>query len=127
MTNAHSSGMNVALVFLESSEFSQQQQMNALAYDLVLTGSTWNTALLKKIGLRNVHTIKQGVDVSTFPFTPHKVYLTEFTKQLQTPKHQTPPFVVFSGGKLEYRKGHDLVIRAMNVCTNVCMMYKVIA
>jgi hypothetical protein len=39
---------------------------NARQYDLILTGSTWNTENIKQYGFDNVFTIKQGVDVDVF-------------------------------------------------------------
>lgn len=74
-------------------------------FDLVVTGSSWCTQLLKDHGLSNVATLVQGID--TFVFHPRdpeeaRVFLRD-------------KFVVFSGGKIEFRKGQDLVIRAFKV------------
>jgi tetratricopeptide (TPR) repeat protein/glycosyltransferase involved in cell wall biosynthesis len=69
-------------------------------YDLVVTGSTWCQEVLEAHGLRDVRTIIQGIDPTIFfPTNGDKEYFRD-------------SFVVFSGGKLELRKGQDLVIRA---------------
>ncbi len=68
-------------------------------FRLVLAGSTWNAEVLRAQGLENVSVCLQGIDTSLFK---------------PRPKANAFPgrFVVFSGGKLEYRKGQDLVIAA---------------
>ena len=64
-----------------------------------ITGSTWNTTLLEAHGLAAVRYCPQGVDLALFnPGARTPLYPGRFT--------------VFSGGKLEYRKGQDLVIAA---------------
>ncbi len=69
-------------------------------FDQVITGSTWCEEVLREHGLTEVRTILQGVDPSMFhPCGVGKEYLRD-------------KFVVFSGGKLELRKGQDIVIRA---------------
>ncbi|HEX6508018.1 MAG TPA: tetratricopeptide repeat protein, partial [Chloroflexota bacterium] len=72
-------------------------------FDLVVTGSTWCQEVLESYGLQDVRTIIQGIDPSIFfPLNTEK-------------EHPRDQFVVFSGGKLELRKGQDLVIRAFKV------------
>lgn len=69
-------------------------------YDIVITGSKWCEEVLRKHGLETVTTVIQGVDPRIFnPSFSDK----EFFKDR---------FVVFSGGKFELRKGHDLAIKA---------------
>ena len=68
-------------------------------YDLIITGSTWNTDILKSKGISHVKNVFQGVDTSLFsPNIKVKLYPDRFT--------------IFSGGKLEYRKAQDIVIAA---------------
>jgi glycosyltransferase involved in cell wall biosynthesis len=69
-------------------------------FDLVVTGSTWCQEVLESHGLRDVRTIIQGIDPAIF--FPSAAEKEQFRDR----------FVVFSGGKLELRKGQDLVIRA---------------
>lgn len=71
---------------------------NARQYDLIFAGSTWNTHKLKQAGINHVETLIQGVDFERF-------------KPL--PPSDRKGFVVFSGGKYEFRKGQDYVLRAM--------------
>lgn len=72
-------------------------------YDLVATGSTWCTEILRRGGLAAVETVIQGVDPAVFePSLREREYFRD-------------RFVVFSGGKFELRKGQDLVMRAVRV------------
>jgi len=73
---------------------------NARIYDVLFAGSTWNADKLRAAGVRNVQTLIQGVDFARF-----------------TPKipSQRAGFIVFSGGKYEFRKGQDYVLAAMKV------------
>ncbi len=72
-------------------------------YDWVVAGSSWCETILRDRGLRNCSTILQGIDQNRF----HSGYA--FKKEFED------RFVIFSGGKLELRKGQDLVIRAFKV------------
>ena len=72
-------------------------------YDIVATGSSWCTKVLRDHGLEKVATVIQGIDPAIF--FPH-----------EPPRRHFPDrFLVFSGGKFEFRKGQDLVIRAFKV------------
>jgi glycosyltransferase involved in cell wall biosynthesis len=72
-------------------------------YDRIATGSAWCTRLLREQGLQEVSTVVQGVDHGIFfPRPGPREYLRD-------------RFVVFSGGKLEFRKGQDIVMRAYKV------------
>lgn len=71
---------------------------NARQYDVIFAGSTWNVQKLKDAGIKHVEPLIQGVD------------LERFTPQ---PPSDRKGFVVFSGGKYEFRKGQDYVLRAM--------------
>lgn len=72
-------------------------------YDVLVAGSTWCEQVLKNHGLNDTRTIIQGVDPQVFnPGYAQKRLLRDH-------------FVIFSGGKFEFRKGQDLVIRAVKV------------
>ena len=72
-------------------------------YDTIVAGSRWCEQALRYYGLPSVTTILQGVDGTIFhPVENGKEYFRD-------------RFVVFSGGKFEFRKGQDLVIRAFKV------------
>jgi glycosyltransferase involved in cell wall biosynthesis len=92
----------VAVVFSESAVLTPEAVARAKAFDLVIAGSTWNEQLLRAYGIERVETILQGVDPILFHPGPRRELLAE-------------RFVVFSGGKLERRKGQDLVIAAFRI------------
>jgi glycosyltransferase involved in cell wall biosynthesis len=72
-------------------------------YDVLATGSSWCSEILRQHGVANVRTVVQGVDPTIFRAVGGG---REFF---------TDRFVVFSGGKFELRKGQDLVIAAFKV------------
>lgn len=75
----------------------------ARQYDLILTGSSYNTEILKSYGLRSVETLIQGIDPDIF-------------NPIKQPKDRWKDyFVIFSGGKMEFRKGQDLVLAAVKI------------
>lgn len=68
-------------------------------FQTIVAGSTWNAEVLADLGLRNVVTCLQGVDLTRFHPAPRTPGLGD-------------RFVIFSGGKLEFRKGQDIVVEA---------------
>ena len=64
-----------------------------------MAGSTWCADHLKRSGVKNVQVWTQGVDTTVFCPGPRNNYFRD-------------RFVIFSGGKLEFRKGQDLVLEA---------------
>ena len=91
--------INIGVIFFENTEFSEMGIRRAQDYDLIITGSSWNMEMLKKLGIHNVVNIFQGVDTELF--SPRKQSKRDLEK-----------FIVFSGGKFEYRKGQDAVVSA---------------
>jgi glycosyltransferase involved in cell wall biosynthesis len=89
---------NLGIIFFESTQFSEQALAAGRTFDLILAGSTWNQQVLRGCGLTNVETFLQGVDLSLFRPAP-------------APSGNRA-FFVFSGGKLEFRKGQDLTVAA---------------
>jgi len=78
---------------------------NAPLYDLILAGSTWNKQRIKEAGITvPCEVMVQGIDHSLF--------------KPQAPSERKG-FVVFSGGKYEFRKGQDYVAAAMNTFMSV--------
>lgn len=76
---------------------------NAEFFDLVFAGSTWCREKLMEKGITWSRSLIQGIDPGLFyPVTGEKPGAKDF-------------FVIFSGGKLELRKGQDIVIRAVKV------------
>jgi glycosyltransferase involved in cell wall biosynthesis len=87
---------NIGITFFESTKISKEGFVRANEYDLIVTGSSWNKDILESRGLDNVANIFQGIDQKLFK--PRKKDL----------KYQDR-FVIYSGGKLEYRKAQDVV------------------
>jgi glycosyltransferase involved in cell wall biosynthesis len=87
-------------------------QLNARQYDHIFAGSTWNSQRLAEHGIR-AEVLHQGIDFERFkvqPWTPFE------TRNPSTINHQpSTKFVVFSGGKFEFRKGQDIVCAAMRL------------
>ncbi|NQV57334.1 MAG: hypothetical protein HQ503_15855 [Rhodospirillales bacterium] len=90
---------NIGVIFFENTAFSPEGLERARGYDLIVTGSTWNHNILLNLGLTNVANVFQGIDTDLFKPQPKAETYGE-------------RFVIFSGGKLEYRKAQDVVIAA---------------
>ena len=90
---------NIGVIFFENSDFSEAGLARARKYDLIITGSTWNKDRLEACGLTHVVNVFQGIDD------------TMFRAKNETTGYPGR-FVIFSGGKLEYRKAQDVVIAA---------------
>jgi len=98
------SNFTVGYTFFEMNVLSAQNVRTGRDYfDVIATGSTWCTAVLKNHGLDKVTTIIQGIDPQLF--NPAHAEKEIFKDR----------FVVFSGGKFELRKGLDIVIKAYKV------------
>ena len=96
----HKGPRNFGVIFFEHAPLSADSVARLREYDLVVTGSSWNAQVLKRLGLR-VENVIQGVDQDHFRPQP-KRFLRD-------------RFVVFSGGKLEYRKGQDILVKAFSI------------
>lgn len=91
---------NVGAIFFETTNFKEKSTANAQLFETVIAGSTWNEEVLRANGIDNVTTVLQGVDTATFNIA--------FKKKAKLQDR----FVVYSGGKLEFRKGQDIALRA---------------
>jgi glycosyltransferase involved in cell wall biosynthesis len=69
-------------------------------YDELLVASRWNADLLERVTGRKAKIIFEGVDTSLFCPGPKSGLMA------------SDKFYVFSGGKVEFRKGQDLVLLA---------------
>lgn len=76
----------------------------ARRYDRLFVGSTWCADHLRRAGVAHAVPFVQGVDTALFQPPPDGA-----------PELLPGSFVIFSGGKLEYRKGQDLAIAAVRV------------
>ena len=89
----------VGVIFFEDTALDQGARGRAAAFDLIVAGSTWNAEVLSTAGIGPVTMVMQGIDPSVFHPAPRAGLFPG-------------RFVVFSGGKLEYRKGQDIVVAA---------------
>ena len=92
--------LNFGICFIEEPRAAKPHIYRANRYDGIIAGSEWNADWLKRYGVQNVSYFTQGVDHNFF--------------QSQR-RERDGRFIVFSGGKAEYRKGTDIVIRAMKL------------
>ncbi|MCA6297876.1 MAG: glycosyltransferase family 4 protein [Phenylobacterium sp.] len=90
---------NHACIFFDRTTFSPEAIAQLNRFDSVIAGSAWNGAYLRDLGVRNVIDNIQGVDVSRFHPAPRRGLLGD-------------RFAIFSGGKIEHRKGQDIVAAA---------------
>lgn len=89
---------NIGVVFFENTGISSKVT-EELKNTQIITGSTWNTEILQKHGFNKIHFCPQGIDTCIF-------------QTAQGSDIYDDKFIIFSGGKLEYRKGQDIVIAA---------------
>jgi glycosyltransferase involved in cell wall biosynthesis len=76
----------------------ESARVNSRCYDVLFAGSEWGANRLREAGCKRVDTLLQGIDFKRFqPMS----------------ESERKGFVVFSGGKYEFRKGQDYVIAAM--------------
>jgi glycosyltransferase involved in cell wall biosynthesis len=92
---------NVGMCFFEY-PLGEKAVENAKQYDHIFCGSTWCLDRLWERGITNAEVLIQGVDHSIF--RPREPHVNDYLAGR--------PFRIFSGGKFEWRKGQDLVIRA---------------
>lgn len=90
---------NVGFIFFEENAFTPAQLALGKEMDLMLAGSRWNAQLLKEWGFPRTAFVMQGVDTERFQPRPRSGRFGD-------------RFVVFSGGKLEFRKGQDIALVA---------------
>jgi glycosyltransferase involved in cell wall biosynthesis len=93
---------NVGVCFFVTAEFSAAVRARLQALDLVVSGCRWNAELLRANGVERVVNILQGIDPTLFHPAPRHGLLGD-------------RFLVFSGGKLERRKGQDIVVAAFKL------------
>ena len=90
---------NICMIFYEDTVFDPTSLDLLRRMDVVVCGSRYNETLLREAGLDNVRTVWQGIDPTE-------------TRQQPRLRRWGDRFVVFSGGKLEFRKGQDIVLAA---------------
>lgn len=90
---------DIGVVFFETATIPPANIETARRFAMIVTGSTWNAEVLARHGVANVRNCFQGVDLDLFSPGPNT---GRFAGR----------FAIFSGGKLEYRKGQDLAVAA---------------
>ena len=97
----------IGVTFFERSKLPEALIDHMRKFDLVVTGSTWNQQVAELSGLKNCLMVHQGIDISRFNAIP-------------IPKLFDRSLVIFAGGKLEARKGQDIVIEAFKKFLAYC-------
>ena len=92
----------IGLIFICDTEIDAAALERGRRHDIIVAGSNWNRDLLIAAGLERVEMVFQGVDTSVFHPAPRSGFYRN-------------RFLIFSGGKLEYRKAQDLVMRAFGI------------
>ncbi len=90
---------NIGFIFFENTLLTEEDKQRAQRYDIILAGSSWNTKILQQNGIDRVYTVLQGIDPTLFHPAPKSGLFND-------------RFVIFSGGKIEFRKGQDIVVAA---------------
>lgn len=90
---------NVGFTFFEETDIPAAAIDAVKTMDGMLTGSDWCRDILMERGVENVQCVHQGIDTELFSPRPASGRLKD-------------RFVVFAGGKLEFRKGQDIALAA---------------
>jgi glycosyltransferase involved in cell wall biosynthesis len=93
---------HVGVAFVESEDLGPRAGAALADFDAVVAGSSWNAAVLHAGGARRVETVLQGIDPASFHPAPRRGIFPG-------------RFLVFSGGKIELRKGQDNVVAAFRI------------
>ena len=91
-----------SITVFENSFLGERSPEEKSFFHRIMAGSCWNAEILNAQGFQNVEVWNQGVDINLFSPGPG------------VGRHPGK-FLVFSGGKLEFRKGQDLVIAAFRI------------
>ncbi len=98
----HRGRTNIGRMVFENTQLTPEDLKEAAAYDVFLTPSQWNADILISKGLKNVKMVHEGVDESCFFPAPRQGLCSG-------------RFIIYSGGKLEFRKGQDILIAAFKI------------
>lgn len=84
-------------------------------YDVIVAGSRWTERVMRERGVERVILAHQGYDSRVF-FPPADAIVSpkvsENTAKYPANSATKTPVRIFSGGKLEFRKGQDIVVEA---------------
>jgi glycosyltransferase involved in cell wall biosynthesis len=90
---------DLAIAFLEDTNLGPEAVARGQRYACIAAGASWTARVLRGAGLERVEVCPQGVDTTVFHPGPPRA-------------HARDRFIVYSGGKLEFRKGQDVVVAA---------------
>lgn len=90
---------DLGIVFLEDTALTAKAVEHGRRFARIAAGAAWTADVLRAAGLDHVEVCPQGIDPAVFHPGPPRGQATD-------------RFIVFSGGKLEHRKGQDIVIAA---------------
>lgn len=107
------------IIFVEDTGSIDAAALNT--YDVIVAGSRWTERVLKEKGVERVVLCHQGYDGRVF-FPPPEPPMeriqqcegSSFFERVPIPRRERKPSrpMIFSGGKLEFRKGQDIVVEA---------------
>ncbi|MFM7690188.1 MAG: glycosyltransferase family 4 protein, partial [Alphaproteobacteria bacterium] len=89
-------------IFFEREALGAKARETLAPHAAIIAGSSWNAEVLRAHGVPKVELVLQGIDPALFHPAPRRGLFPA-------------RFVVFSGGKLEARKGQDNVIAAWRI------------
>ncbi|CAA6605279.1 hypothetical protein MTBLM1_50105 [Rhodospirillaceae bacterium LM-1] len=89
---------DLGVTFFENTHLDKDACLRGQSLGKLITGSKWADAILTDLGFSNTALRYQGIDPSLYFPSPSRQ------------KEKTGRFVVFSGGKLEFRKGQDVAL-----------------
>lgn len=93
----------IGYTFYYGFPLSREHRNSAKGHELIVAGSSFCEQQLNKAGIKDTKTIIQGINLQVFnPANSSKALFKD-------------RFVVFSGGKFEFRKGQDIVLRAFKI------------
>jgi len=92
--------VEIGITFFEQNPLPVSQINQLKTFDAIIVGSSWNKKSLALMGIDS-HLVIQGIDTDLF--------------RPQEKRYLTDKFVIFSGGKLEFRKGQDILLKAFSL------------
>lgn len=90
---------DIGVIFFENTRIDRAAVAESKKYARIVAGSTWNRDVMVGQGVNHVELVLQGIDPVLFHPMPRRPF-------------RPGTFTLFSGGKLEARKGQDLVLAA---------------
>ena len=97
----------IGYTFYLGNPLTTEQKNSANQLNLIAAGSSYCENRLNAAGINNTTTIIQGINPQIFnPANNEKNLLKD-------------RFIIFSGGKFEYRKGQDIVLKAFKIFSDI--------